>query len=66
MAITQNNTVLAVPYKKQIGRVTFQVSSFGNMKSTQTAAQMLFGLMESCIVNQDNKISQEVRKNEGD
>ena len=62
MAVTQNNAALAVPYKKQIGRVTFQVSSFANMKSTQTAGQMLFGLMESRIVNQDNKISQEVKK----
>lgn len=66
MTTVQNNAVLAAPYRKQIGRVTFQVSSFGSPKAAQTSDQMLLGLMESQIMQQGNKFSREVRKNEGD
>ncbi|MFR0838525.1 MAG: hypothetical protein ACLSHA_08230 [Neglectibacter timonensis] len=37
---------LAEPYKKNIGKVTFQVSSFGNLQGKNTAQQLIIQMLE--------------------
>lgn len=64
MDTEKSSTALAAPYKKQVGRVTFQVSSFGNPKAAQTSAQMLLGLMEGRFM-QRSHLSQEGTEHEG-
>ena len=45
---------LAEPYKKNIGKVTFQVSSFGNSQGSHTAQQLILQILEA-KVKQENK-----------
>lgn len=40
---------LADPYKKDIGKVTFQVSSFGNVQGKSTAQQLIIQMLESKV-----------------
>ena len=40
---------LAEPYKKDIGKVTFQVSSFGNVQGKSTAQQLIIQMLESKV-----------------
>lgn len=40
---------LAEPYKKNIGKVTFQVSSFGNLRGKNTAQQLIVQMLEAKI-----------------
>jgi len=40
---------LAEPYKKDIGKVTFQVSSFGNVQGKNTAQQLIIQMLESKV-----------------
>ena len=44
--ITQNSIRLSAPYRKTIGKVTFQVSAFGNLNGTETAQKMIIRLLE--------------------
>lgn len=44
--ITQNSIQLSAPYRKTIGKVTFQVSAFGNPNGTETAKKMMIRLLE--------------------
>ena len=44
--ITQNSIRLSAPYRKTIGKVTFQVSAFGNLNGTETAQKMMIRLLE--------------------
>lgn len=44
--ITQNSIQLSAPYRKTIGKVTFQVSAFGNQNGTETAQKMMVRLLE--------------------
>ena len=44
--ITQNRIQLSAPYRKTIGKVTFQVSAFGNQNGTETAQKMMVRLLE--------------------
>ncbi|MFR2640016.1 MAG: hypothetical protein ACLTAD_09070 [Coprococcus phoceensis] len=37
---------LAEPYKKNIGKVTFQVSSFSNLQGKNTAQQLIIQMLE--------------------
>lgn len=40
---------LSEPYKKNIGRVTFQVSSFGNSQGENTAQQLILKMLEAKV-----------------
>lgn len=44
--ITQNSIQLSAPYRKTIGKVTFQISAFGNQNGTETAQKMMVRLLE--------------------
>ena len=46
---------LAEPYRKKIGRVTFQVSSFGNDKSNETAQQLILRMLADQVVRTEIK-----------
>lgn len=42
-------TLLAEPYKRKIGNVTFAVSSFGNINTKITAEKLLLKMLEQKI-----------------
>ena len=46
---------LAEPYRKKIGKVTFQVSSFGNDKSNETAQQLILRMLADQVVRTEIK-----------
>lgn len=46
---------LAEPYRKKIGKVTFQVSSFGNDKSNETAQQLILRMLADQVVRTEVK-----------
>jgi hypothetical protein len=46
---TNEATPLATPYRRKIGRVTFQISSFTNPKAQNSAQDLLLRIMESKI-----------------
>ena len=53
-AITTNQAVpLATPYRRKIGKVTFVVSSFGNPQAADTAGDLILGMLEE-KVRQEN------------
>ena len=45
---------LAEPYKKNIGKVTFQVSSFGNLQGKGTAQQLIMQMLEAKMKQEKN------------
>ena len=53
-AITTNHAVpLAAPYRRKIGKVTFVVSSFGNPQATGTAEDLILGMLEAKVTQED-------------
>lgn len=46
-----DNSMIAKPYKRKIGKVTFIVSSFQNPKTTKTADELILQMLESNINN---------------
>lgn len=50
-----NNSRLAEPYQRKIGKVTFVVSSFGNPKSTRTADELILQMLENRINNSNER-----------
>ena len=46
---------LAEPYKKNIGKITFQVTSFGSSQSNHTAQQLLLQILEAKLNQGQNK-----------
>lgn len=40
---------LAEPYKKNIGKITFQVTSFGSSQGNHTAQQLLLQILEAKV-----------------
>lgn len=44
--------LLAEPYKRKIGNVTFVVSSFGNTNTKVTAEKLLLKMLEGRITNE--------------
>ena len=47
-AITTHQAIpLAAPYRRKIGKVTFEVSTFGNPQATSTAEDLLLGMLEA-------------------
>ena len=46
---------LAEPYKKNIGKVTFQVTSFGSSQGNHTAQQLLLQILEAKVKQGQNK-----------
>ena len=40
---------LAEPYRHKVGKVTFVVSSFGNVKATETAPEMILRMLEEQV-----------------
>lgn len=47
--VTTNVQPLAAPYKHKIGKVCFQVSSFGNPHASDTAQQLILRMLEGKI-----------------
>ena len=45
--------LLAAPYRRRIGKVTYEVSSFGNPQSANTAGDLLLRMLEE-KVRQEN------------
>ena len=53
-AITTNQAVpLAAPYRRKIGKVTFVVSSLGNPQATGTAEDLILGMLEAKVTQED-------------
>ena len=53
-AITTNRaSPLAAPYRRKIGKVTFVVSSFGNPQATSTAEDLILGMLEAKVTQED-------------
>ena len=53
-AITTNQAIpLAAPYRCKIGKVTFVVSSFGNPQATSTAEDLILGMLEAKVTQED-------------
>ena len=46
---TTNAQPLAAPYKHRIGKVCFEVSSFGNPRASDTAQQLILRMLEGKI-----------------
>ena len=52
--ITTNRvSPLAAPYRRKIGNVTFEVSAFGNPQATDTAEDLLLGMLEAKVAQED-------------
>ena len=52
--ITTNQAVpLAAPYRRKIGKVTFEVSSFGSPQATSTAEDLLLGMLEARVTREE-------------
>lgn len=47
----QNNLILAKPYERKIGKVTFIVSAFGNPNTTKTADKLILKMLENRVNN---------------
>ena len=47
--VTTNAQPLAAPYRHKIGKVCFQVSSFGNLRASDTAQQLILRMLEGKI-----------------
>ena len=53
-AITTNQAVpLSAPYRRKIGKVTFVVSSFGNPQAASTAEDLILGMLEAKVTQED-------------
>lgn len=46
---------LAEPYKKHIGKVTFQVTSFGNPQGRNTAQQLIMQMLETKVIQEKSQ-----------
>jgi len=51
--------LLSKPYRKKVGRITFQVSSFGNKQSSQTAQQLILQMLAEQIARGELKNQEE-------
>ena len=49
---------LSEPYRNKIGKVTFQISSFGNKQSSVTAQQLIIQMLEQNIVQKNGKATE--------
>ena len=53
-AITTTHAVpLAAPYRRKVGKVSFVVSSFGNPQATSTAEDLILGMLEAKVTQED-------------
>ena len=50
---TNRASPLAAPYRRKIGKVTFEVSAFGNPQATSTAEDLLLGMLEAKVTQED-------------
>ena len=50
---TNRASPLAAPYRRKIGKVTFEVSSFGNLQATGTAEDLILGILEAKVTRED-------------
>lgn len=53
-----NAVHLSAPYRKTIGKVTFEVSAFGNPNGTETAQQLMVRLMERSVTENAEKMEE--------
>lgn len=54
--IMQNSIQLSAPYRKAIGKVTFQVSAFGNPNGTESAQKMMIRLLKCNAADHGKKV----------
>lgn len=52
---TTNAQPLAAPYKHRIGKVCFEVSSFGNLRASDTAQQLILRILEGKITREEKE-----------
>ena len=50
---TNRASPLAAPYRRKIGDVTFEVSAFGNPQTTDTAEDLLLGVLEAKVAQEN-------------
>ena len=50
---TNRDSPLAASYRRKIGDVTFEVSAFGNPQATDTAEDLLLGMLEAKVTRKD-------------
>lgn len=55
MSDTALTLKLAEPYKKNIGKITFQVTSFGSLQGNNTAQQLILQILEAKVKQGQNK-----------
>ena len=53
-----NAVHLSAPYRKNIGKVTFEVSAFGNPNGTETAQHLMVRLMEHSVTENAEKMEE--------
>lgn len=49
---------LSEPYRNKVGKVTFQISSFGNKQGSVTAQQLIIQMLEQNIVQKNGKATE--------
>ena len=50
---TNRASPLTATYRRKIGNVTFEISAFGNPQATDTAEDLLFGMLEAKVAQED-------------
>lgn len=55
MSDTAFTLKMAEPYKKNIGKMTFQVTSFGSLRDGSTAQQLILQILEAKVKQCQNK-----------
>ena len=50
---TNRASPLAASYRRKIGNVTFEVSAFGSPQATDTAEDLLLGMLEAKVAQED-------------
>jgi hypothetical protein len=53
MSEIKNAVPLAEPYRRKIGRATFQVSSFGDPQASETGQQLLLRMLEQQVTQNE-------------
>ena len=50
---TNRASPLAASYRRKIGNVNFEISAFGNPQTTGTAEDLLFGMLQEKVAQED-------------
>ena len=50
---TNRASPLAAPYRRKIGNATFEIFAFGNPQATDTAEDLLLGMLGAKVAQED-------------